>query len=162
MTKRSLAVCPACQEGPLLPREFARAFSPPSGPVTVSLSAARCGHCTCEVVLAEQHDENLRRLQARRTAYGPNLLGEDIIALRQRYGLTQLAAAKLFGKGKLAFSRYESEASFPDEGTTKLLKMAIRFPAVLKALGDDAGIDIPLWQERCEDESAEVRRLEQV
>ena len=32
-----------------------------------------------------QHDENLRRLAARKAQYGDTLLGEEIVGLRKRY-----------------------------------------------------------------------------
>lgn len=136
------------------PYEHVERFHPPGGEVEVRLLASRCTHCGRETVLASQLDENIERRRARRAAYGSYLLGEDIFAFRRKYGLTQQAASKIFGKGKIAFSRYETEASFPEESTTKLLKMAMRFPHVLKALADEAGVEIPLWQERCEDERA--------
>jgi HTH-type transcriptional regulator/antitoxin MqsA len=83
------------------------------------------------------------------------LLGEEIVGLRKRYGLTQLAAARLFGKGKIAFSRYENEATYPDASTTLLLTMAIDMPDSLKWLADKAGVEIPMWRERREDAVAE-------
>jgi HTH-type transcriptional regulator/antitoxin MqsA len=136
------------------PYEHVEVFNPPSGPVEVPLLAAKCNHCGRDMVLASQMEENIKRRSARREFYGSHLLGEDIFAFRRKYGLTQQAASKVFGKGKIAFSRYETEASFPEDSTTKLLKMAMRFPHVLKALADEEGVEIPLWQERCEDERA--------
>jgi HTH-type transcriptional regulator/antitoxin MqsA len=108
-----------------------------------------------ETTRAAQHDENLRRLAARKAKYGDVLLGEEIVGLRKRYGLTQVAAARLFGKGKIAFSRYENEATYPDASTTLLLTMAIDMPDSLKWLADKAGVEIPMWRERCEDAVAE-------
>ena len=77
-------------------------------------------------------EENLRRRAARKEHYGLFLLGEDIFAFRRKYGLTQQAASRLFGKGIIAFSRYETEKSYPDESTTKLIRAAMRRPELLK------------------------------
>jgi HTH-type transcriptional regulator/antitoxin MqsA len=142
--------CHRCKEGVLEPFERVETFRPPTGEVHVRLLAARCSSCSREAGLPSQLAENIKRREARRSAYGEHLLGEDIFALRRRYGLTQQSASKVFGKGKIAFSRYETESSFPDSSTTKLLKLAMRFPFVLKALADDAGVKVPLWDERCE------------
>jgi HTH-type transcriptional regulator/antitoxin MqsA len=79
--------------------------------------------------------------------------------LRSRYGLTQQAASKVFGKGKIAFSRYENEVTYPDETTTLMLRMAIDKPDALKWLADQAGVPVPLWQERREDRRLSIRRI---
>ncbi len=127
-------------------------FHPLGKMVAVVLRVSRCPNCGAELINAEQRRENLQRLRAREAKYGHLLLGEEIVALRKKYGLTQQAAAKIFGKGKIAFSRYENETSYPDQSTTKLLKQAIARADVLKALADEEGVAVPLWEARCEDE----------
>ena len=88
-------------------------------------------------------------------------MGEEILALRKRYGLTQQQASTIFGKGKIAFSRYESETSYPDKSTTRLLTLAIEKAEVMKCLADKAGVDLPLWPERCEDDrGAKLRSIQ--
>ena len=131
--------------------ERAEIFRPRDVEVSVDLLASRCDACGTETTRASQHDENLRRLAARKEQYGAVLMGEELVALRKRYGLTQQAAAKIFGKGKIAFSRYENEVTYPDESTTSLLTMAIEKPDTLKWLADRAGVELPLWPERCQD-----------
>ncbi len=144
--------CPACKHGRLHALVRTDVFRPNGNPVTVELQASRCDACGVETTRASQHDENLRRLAARKNQYGNLLMGEEIVALRKRYGLTQQAASRLFGKGKIAFSRYENEVTYPDESTTLLLALAIERPDCLKWLADRAGVEIPLWREQCEDE----------
>ena len=60
--------------------------------------------------------------------------------------------AGIFGKGAIAFSRYENEEFYPDKSTRLLIELAIARPDVLKQLADKAGVPLPLWAERCEDE----------
>lgn len=148
----NLPVCPACKQGHLNSALRTRTFHPRGIAVEVELLTSECDHCHVQTTRAAQHDENLRRLAARKAAYGGLLMGEEILSLRKRYGLTQQAAAKIFGKGKIAFSRYENEASYPDDSTTLLLRLAIDKPDVIKALADWAGVELPLWAERCEDD----------
>lgn len=138
-------------------------------PVRVELLTSVCPSCGAESTSAAQHSENLKRLKARKAQYGGLLLGEEILSLRRRYGITQQAAAKLFGKGKIAFSRYENETSYPDASTTRLLELAIEKPDVIRWLADKAGVELPLWQARCEDERrakvrlvADVRRVDPI
>ena len=144
--------CPACRKGHLHERTSKRVFNPHGKALAVSLLTSICDQCGAEATSASQHDENLRRLAARKAHYGELLMGEEIHALRRRYGLTQQQASRIFGKGKIAFSRYESETTYPDESTTRLLALAIAKPETLKWLADKSGVDVPLWEERCEDE----------
>jgi HTH-type transcriptional regulator/antitoxin MqsA len=144
--------CPACRSAELARAEYVREFHPHRKTVAVTLLTSRCPSCGTEATSAAQHSENLSRLKARKAEYNGLLLGEEILALRRRYGITQQQAAKIFGKGKIAFSRYENETSYPDDTATKLLSLAIAKPDVIKKLADDAGVTLPLWDARCEDE----------
>jgi len=158
MKSEVTVVCKKCREGVMRPIERPEIFHPPTGDLTVMTLAAKCDHCGSERVLGSQIEENIARLQARKAHYGGHLLGEEIFEFRRKYGLSQTAASKIFGKGKIAFSRYENEKSFPDESTTKLLEMAMQFPQVLKALADKEEVEIPLWDLRVEDEKAQKLR----
>lgn len=119
----------------------------------------RCAACDHVFGDLKQLRENTKRLQARKSRYDGLLMGQEIVALRKRYGLTQQAAAKVFGKGKIAFSRYENESSYPDDSMTLLLTAAIEMPAVLKWLADRAGVELPMWKQRIRDEAAARRAL---
>lgn len=151
--------CPACRNAELAPAEYVREFHPHGQTVAVILQTSRCPACGTEATSAAQHAENLARLKARKASYDGLLMGEEILALRRRYGITQQAAAKIFGKGKIAFSRYENETSYPDDTATKLLNLAIRKPDVIKSLADEEGVALPLWGARCENERKDKLRL---
>lgn len=152
-------VCPACREAELVEAIREKHFNPLGKPVTVLLRVSRCPACGMELINAEQRRENLQRLRDRKADYGHLLMGEEIVALRKKYGLTQQMAARIFGKGLIAFSRYENEATYPDATTTKLLKQAIARPDMLKALADEEGVEIPLWDARCEDAARAKRAV---
>ncbi|UXH77138.1 type II TA system antitoxin MqsA family protein [Roseateles amylovorans] len=160
MNKSTRHPCPVCRKGQLLPTTTHRDFHPRGTLVRVELLASVCDRCGKETIRSEQHDQNLRRLAARKSApaYAGLLLGEEIAALRIRYGLTQQAASTLFGKGKIAFSRYENEVTYPDQSTTLLLRMAIDKPDSLQWLADQAGVPLPLWKERSEDRRRAIRK----
>lgn len=147
-----LGLCPVCRKGHLEAAERVRVFEPHGKRVEVKLQTSVCNACGETTTKASQHRENLRVLAERKVHYGDLLMGEEILALRKRYGLTQQQASKVFGKGKIAFSRYESETTYPDESTTLLLKLAMERPDVMKDLAVKAEVELPLWSERCEDE----------
>lgn len=145
--KGNPVVCRICKVGTMCTIEREQVFHPPGKTVTVKTLAAACSACKHEAVLASQHAENLRRRAARASEYGGLLLGENIFSFRRRYALTQEVAGRLFGKSALAFSRYENERSFPDLSTTKLLRLAIANPEVVRWLAKDAGVELPLESE---------------
>lgn len=129
------------------PFQYMERFHPPAGhEIDVPQWSSRCSHCGKELVLASQMEENIRARSARKACYGEYLLGEEIFAFRRRYGLTQQAFSRIFGKGIIAFSRYESEKSYPDLSLTRLLTLAMSDPTTMKALADKAGIELPLWR----------------
>lgn len=152
-------LCPTCRQGHLHAFTHNQVFSPRGVEVVVELLASKCDVCGVQTTRASQHDENLRRLAARKSQYGRVLMGEEIMSLRKRYGLTQQAAARVFGKGKIAFSRYENEVTYPDKSTMLMLSMAIEKPDTMKWLADRAGVELPLWRERCEDGRLSLRLL---
>jgi putative zinc finger/helix-turn-helix YgiT family protein len=151
--------CPACRSTDLEQVTYPREFRPRGKRVVVEMLALRCASCGTESTRAAQHNENLARLKKRKAEYGGLLLGEEFVALRRRYGITQQAAAKIFGKGKIAFSRYENEVSYPDETTTDLLQLAIDRPEVIKWLADRKRVELPLWDRRCDEERRQKLRL---
>lgn len=155
----SLRACPSCREGRLHEATRERVFRPHGKEVVVQLLTSMCDHCNAEAPSAAQQQENLRRLAARKVHYGDLLMGQEILALRRRYGLTQQQASQIFGKGKIAFSRYESETTYPDESMTLLLNLAVDKPDVLRWLADRAGVEIALWRERCEDSRLAIRPI---
>lgn len=156
---KSLPLCPACRKGHLHVAARNEVFRPRGVEVVVELLTSKCDACGVQTTRASQHEENLRRLAARKQHYGSVLMGEEIMALRKRYGLTQQAAAKIFGKGKIAFSRYENEVTYPDDSTMLLLRMALEKPDSLKWLADKAGVELPMWRERCEDSRLTLRAV---
>lgn len=144
-TNAAMPTCPACSQGKLWPAAETRVFMPKGQRVAVELLTSICDACGADAIGPDQHRENLARLKARKGHYGKLLMGEEILALRKRYGVTQQQASKIFGKGKIAFPRYESETTYPDESTTLLLQLALSRPDALKWLADQAGVDLPLW-----------------
>lgn len=144
MNKANPRMCPACQQAQLVASTRERHFTPRGNPVVVELLAMECPACGATATSAAQQIENLKRLAARREHYGGLLLGEDVLAFRRRYGLTQRAAATLFGKGAIAFSRYENETTYPDDATTMLLSLAIEKPEVVRWLAERTGTVVPL------------------
>lgn len=142
--------CPACETGRLVARQDVRTFNPPGReePIRVVLETSVCDVCGAKVTTRDQRGSNLAALAGRRNHYGEYLTGEEILALRKRYGITQKQASELFGRGKIAFSRYENEASYPDLTMTRLMRLALGDANVMMRLALQAGIELPLLEKR--------------
>lgn len=153
--------CRVCNDGTLQASTIVREYHPNKQTVKVELLESQCQKCGAVSRSSAQHSENLRRLAARKAEYGDQLMGEEYVAFRKRFGLTQREASKIFGKGLIAFSRYENEDTYPDASTRLLIELAIAQPEILKTLADKAGVKIPLWKERMADrEQAMVNTVE--
>lgn len=148
-------ICRICKQGSLHEATKVRNFYPNKKTVSVELLEMRCDCCKAVTMTSAQHSENLRRLTARKSQYDGQLMGEEIVAFRKKYGLTQKQASKIIGKGVIAFSRYENEEFYPDMSTRLLLELVMTRPDILKALADKAGVTIPLWKEREEENLVE-------
>jgi HTH-type transcriptional regulator/antitoxin MqsA len=60
----------------------------------------------------------------------------EVRVIREKLGLTQAEAGRIFGGGVNAFSRYERGESKPSTQMRKLLKIAERHPELIKELAD--------------------------
>jgi transcriptional regulator with XRE-family HTH domain len=62
------------------------------------------------------------------------------LALRKRYGLNQQQAARLFGGGPVAFSKYENDDVAHSEAMDKLLRLVLRSESVFWELVEQEGM----------------------
>ncbi|MGT2509179.1 type II TA system antitoxin MqsA family protein [Cupriavidus basilensis] len=67
------------------------------------------------------------------------LTGEAVRAARLAAGLTQEQAAKIFGGGKVAFSKYEKEVITQSAAMDKLIRVATAVPSAMAWLAHHAG-----------------------
>ena len=63
-------------------------------------------------------------------------VGADIRRIRKKLHLTQTELSKMFGIGKVAFSRYERGETRPPAPLVKLLKLVDRHPDLLREMGE--------------------------
>ncbi|MDK2126250.1 type II TA system antitoxin MqsA family protein [Parachitinimonas caeni] len=139
-------LCPVCRKGHLQPATYMRTFAPDGVAISVELHTSRCDQCGETTTNAAQHKGNLRALAERKSSYGDVLMGEEILALRKRYGISQQQAAKTFGIDVEAFACFEREENYPTKMIKILITSAIENPRTMKSLADKAGIELPLWQ----------------
>jgi HTH-type transcriptional regulator/antitoxin MqsA len=93
---------------------------------------------------------NKRTMLAFRKQVDGLLSCSEILALRKRYGLNQQQAARLFGGGPVAFSKYENDDVAHSEAMDKLLRLALRSETAFWELVDQAGMTAELRPAKAE------------
>jgi len=114
-------LCPLCGEGHLTPTtdELVTEYRGQQG--TVALHLAECDVCGSEITGDADSRANKRAVLAFRKSVDGLMTGAEIRAVRERYGITQDQAARLFGGGPKAFSKYESDDVAHSEAMNTLL-----------------------------------------
>ena len=67
------------------------------------------------------------------------LVGAEVQELRRKLGLSQAEAARVFGGGPVAFSKYENDEVTQSEAMDKLLRLAVELPPAFDLLRRRAG-----------------------
>lgn len=133
-------ICPICGEGQLSQEtEWVTVeHRGVSGQIQSLYSV--CDHCGSEQAGAAELRANKRAMIAFKKRVDGLLTGEEVRALRERLGLSQTQAAKVFGGGPVAFSKYESDDVAQSEAMDKLLRLTDAMPEVFARLASGAGI----------------------
>jgi len=106
----------------------------------VPLHYQLCDACMSDSAGAVQMRANKRGMVAFRKQVDRLLSGAEILALRKRYGLNQQQAARLFGGGPVAFSKYENDDVAHSEAMDKLLRLVLRSESVFWELVEQEGM----------------------
>lgn len=133
-------MCDLCQEGTLEVKQGLNVVTYKDNSRNLEMSFCECNVCGSEMVLPEQTRDNKRRMTAFKKEVDGLLTGFEVRAFRERLGLTQADAAKIFGGGVVAFSKYENDDVSQSEAMDKLMRLAECFPQVLEKLKLDAGL----------------------
>lgn len=99
-----------------------------------------CDHCGEEVITTEQIYINEARVREAKKKLDGLLSSEEIRDIRTRLGLTQEEAAKVFGGGVNAFSKYERGEVTQSAAMDKLIRVAADDQAVFLRLRAMAGL----------------------
>lgn len=128
-------ICPMCEEGHLAPATHELRVKLGERAITVpDLEHYVCDQCGADPVLTEQIRRNERRIADAKRSEEGLLAGDDIRAIRERFGLTQQEAAALFGGGTNAFSKYERGNVIQSVAMDRLLRLASAQPCLLDQL----------------------------
>jgi HTH-type transcriptional regulator / antitoxin MqsA len=138
------ALCPICGEGHVTPGCNMVAHEYHGQSKLLPLYFTTCDTCTSESAGLEESRANKRAVLAFRKEVDGLLTGAEIRALRDKYKLTQGQAAKLFGGGPVAFSKYENDDVAHSEAMDTLLRLVGRNAAAFWDLVDVKGMSAEL------------------
>ena len=138
-------MCPICGDGHLTDHvdQVDAEYNGHTG--KVPLHYQLCDVCMSDSAGAVQMRANKRGMIAFRKQVDGLLTGAEILALRKRYGLTQPQAARLFGGGPVAFSKYENDDVAHSEAMDKLLRLVLRSELAFKELVEQEGLTDELY-----------------
>jgi HTH-type transcriptional regulator/antitoxin MqsA len=133
----SKALCPICGEGQVSSHmEWVDAEY--KGQTKALPSHYReCDACHSDFAGAPESKVNKRAIMAFRKSVDGLLTGAEICAVRDQYKLTQGQAARLFGGGPVAFSKYENDDVSQSESMDTLLRLVRRSPEAFWCLVDE-------------------------
>ena len=144
MTPRTL--CPLCGEGHLSPQteEMVTEYEGQTGKVTLHFT--ECDVCGFEITDDTDSRANKRAVLAFRKSVDGLLSGAEIRALREHYGITQDQAARLFGGGPKAFSKYETDDVAHAVSMDRLLRLVRDSEAAFRELVAISGLSAEIAQ----------------
>ena len=119
-------LCPICGEGHVTAQVQEIESDYKGHLAMLPLHYRLCNVCTSDFAGAPESKLNRRILMAFRKRIDGLLTGAEITALRKQYQMTQGQAARLFGGGPVAFSKYENDDVAQSESMDNLLRLVRR------------------------------------
>ncbi|SOB74575.1 HTH-type transcriptional regulator / antitoxin MqsA [Marinobacter sp. LV10R510-11A] len=133
-------VCPVCGEGSLTPQVEMIAAEHREVSREIESHYSVCDGCGSEQAGPLELRANKRTMVAFKKQVDGLLTGAQVRALRERLGVNQSEAAKIFGGGPVAFSKYESDDVSQSEAMDKLLRLADELPEAFAVLAFKADV----------------------
>lgn len=119
-------LCPICGEGHVTDHVDQVESEYKGHKKLLPLHYRLCDTCHSDFAGAAEGKLNKRAIMAFRKSVDGLLTGAEICALREKYKLTQAQAARLFGGGPVAFSKYENDDVAQSEAMDTLLRLVRR------------------------------------
>lgn len=141
-------LCPICGEGHVTDHLDQVESEYKGHKALLPLHYQLCDVCHSDFAGAKESKLNKRGIMAFRKSVDGLLTGAEICALRDKYKLRQGQAAKLFGGGPVAFSKYENDDVSQSEPMDKLLRLVRRSEAAFWELVEECGMSDEFSREK--------------
>ena len=132
-----------CESDRLLLDESERMVEIEGMQVKVPFHMHSCEACGTEMALNADLRFNARAMRCARKKHYGVLTGEEIRKIRKQLGLNQEQAARLFGGGPVAFSKYENEEITQNEAMDRLIWLVGTYPELVSSLAKRLKIVLP-------------------
>lgn len=132
--------CPICGEGLLTPHNEWVDVEYHGNRGRIASRYSVCDQCGSEQAGAAELRANKRAMIAFKKQVEGLLTGQQVREIREHLDLTQAEAAKTFGGGPVAFSKYEKDDVMQSEAMDKLLRLAANVPEAYDFLVGNSGI----------------------
>lgn len=133
-------LCPICGEGHVTAQVQEIESDYKGHQAMLPLHYRLCNVCTSDFAGAPESKLNRRVLMAFRKRIDGLLTGAEITALRRQYQMTQGQAARLFGGGPVAFSKYENDDVAQSQSMDNLLRLVRRSAQAFWQLVQEKGM----------------------
>ena len=130
--------CPICEEGYLDSRIDLDRVEYQGHHAELELHYSICDTCGSEQANMDQLRINKRSMVEFRKKVDGLLTGSQVRSIRKNLGLSQAEAARIFGGGPVAFSKYEADDVTQSEAMDKLLRVVSNVPSVIDFLREQA------------------------
>ncbi len=140
----TLNLCPICETGELDTQTERIQVTHLHQKGSIYSQYSICNCCGSEQATTIDARNNKRAMNSFKKEAQFLLKGREIRVQREQWRLTQADCAKVFGGGKVAFSKYESDDVIQSEAMDKLFRLAMEVPAAFKALLNKANIKTQL------------------
>lgn len=134
--------CPICEEGNLSEKISKDRVSYKGETAELDLHFSVCDSCGSEQVNVEQSRLNKRYMVAFKKQVDGLLTGSEVRSIRENLRLRQLDAARIFGGGPVAFSKYEADDVTQSEAMDRLLRVAAKVPEAFDYLVKHAQVKV--------------------
>lgn len=144
----STEICPICGEGQLQDSVTKNTVEYKDQATNLDMLFSVCNACGSEQANKDQLRANKRAMNAFKKKVDGLLLGEEVRRIRKRLHINQAEAARVFGGGPVAFSKYESDDVAQSDAMDKLLRIALDLPNAYEYLLKKSGVeskDKPGW-----------------
>ena len=152
-------LCPICGEGHVTAQVQEIESDYKGQKAMLPLHYRLCNVCTSDFAGAPESKRNRRALMAFRKRIDGLLTGAEITALRKQYQMTQGQAARLFGGGPVAFSKYENDDVAQSESMDNLLRLVRRSAEAFWQLVEEKGMSAEFTRQA---ELATMKRSAQI
>ena len=129
--------CKLCKSEDVSDYVEAEEISYKGSTLQVSIAYSLCNNCDREFISKPQILQNEAALRAAKKDYDGLLSSEEIIRARRTLSLTQEQAARVFGGGRNAFSKYERGEVSQSVAMDKLIRICLNHREVFHELARD-------------------------